>query len=58
VDLLLRLAGRQIERPAEPDARGDLREELVDRADADRRQHLPAVGLGGGGVPTHASELS
>ena len=52
VHLLLRLAGRQVDRPVEPDALGDVGEQLVDRRGADRLEHRLAVGVGGGGVAT------
>ena len=48
---------RQVQRAAEPQRLGDLLEELVDRADADRGEHLgPVVGRGGG-VAGHALRL-
>ena len=54
VHLLLGLAGRQVERPAEPDPLGDVVEQLVDRGGPDRREHRAAVVVGGGGVAAHA----
>ena len=64
VHLLLRLARRQVDRPVEPDALGDVGEQLVDRAGADGLQHRLPVGVGGGGVaaqvrlPSYASRSS
>jgi hypothetical protein len=55
VDLLLGLAGRQIQGPAEPHALGDVGEEGIDRVNADRLQHLLPVGFGGGCVAAHVS---
>ena len=43
----LREAGRQVERARQAQVRGDLGEQVVDRADADRVEHRPAVGVGG-----------
>jgi hypothetical protein len=53
VDLGLGLAVGQLERAVEPQGLGDVLEELVDRDDADGAEHLPAVLVGGGGVPAH-----
>jgi hypothetical protein len=53
VDLLLGLAGRQVERPAEPHALGHVGEQLVDRRGPDRREHRAAIVVGGGGVAAH-----
>ena len=39
-------AGGDVELALEAHALGDLREQLVDRGDADRREHLLAVGVG------------
>jgi hypothetical protein len=47
VDLGLAHPGGQLERPAQAQRGGDLLEELVDRVDADRGEHLGAV-VGGG----------
>ena len=47
VDLLLGLAGRQVERAAEPHALRHVGEEVVDRVNADRLQHLLPVGVSG-----------
>ena len=58
VDLLLRLARREVERAAEPHALGDVGEEVVDRVNADRRQHLLPVGVSGGCVAAHSEPLS
>jgi hypothetical protein len=48
--LLLGHAGRQVERPPQPDALGHDREELLDRRDADLGQHDPEVLVGERGV--------
>ena len=53
VHLLLGLAGREIDRAVEPDALGDVGEQLLDRADADASSIASPVGVGGGGVATH-----
>src|SRR4029077_19820722 len=45
-DLLLGDARRQVERPDEPQRRRDLLEEVVERGDADRAEHLPDVVVG------------
>ena len=47
VDLGLGAARLEVERPVEPQRLGDLGEQLVDRADADRVEHRLAVGVGG-----------
>ncbi|OJU80124.1 MAG: hypothetical protein BGO11_12475 [Solirubrobacterales bacterium 70-9] len=47
VDLGLAHPGGQVERPAQAQRAGNLLEELVDRVDADRGQHLGAVVRGG-----------
>jgi hypothetical protein len=57
VDLLLGLARWEIECAAEPDALGDVGEEVVDRFNTDRRQHLEPVGVGSGCVAAHVSRL-
>ncbi len=51
VDVLLGQPGGQVERAAEAHARGDLAvEDLLQRADADRREHRVEVLGGDGGV--------
>ena len=56
-DLLLRERRLEVERPPEPNAGGNLAEELVDGRDADRREHLLAVLVGQRDV-SHASSSS
>ena len=53
VDLLLGLAGGQVDRPPEPHPFGHVGEQLVDRLRADRREHRAAIVVGGGGVAAH-----
>ncbi len=54
VDLGLAHPLRQGQRAVEAQRLGDLGEELVDRVDPDRGEHLLAVGGRGGGVAAHA----
>ncbi len=46
VDLGLGEAVGEVERAIEADVRGDAVEELVDRVDADRGEHLGPLGVG------------
>src|SRR5438094_485354 len=54
VDLLLRHPGGQVKRPVQAHRRRDRLEQLADRADADRREHLADVLLRGRRVAAHA----
>ena len=59
VDVLLGQARRQLERAAEAHRLGDLAlEQLLDRADADRREHRGEVCGGDGGVAAQVTALS
>ena len=53
VHLGLGLSVRQLERAAEAESLGDVLEEVVDRADADRFEHRAAVLVGGGRIAAH-----
>jgi hypothetical protein len=56
--LLLGPAGVQRQRPGQPQARGDVGEQILDRRDADLRQHLAAVGLCGRCVARHEPSVA
>ena len=58
VDLGLALALGEVERAAEAERLGDLLEEIVDRVDADRGQHLGPVLGRCGRVTTHGYRLT
>ncbi len=53
--LLLGDAVGKVERAVEPNPFRDVGEQPVERVDADRRQHLLPVALGGRRVPAHAA---
>jgi hypothetical protein len=53
VHLRLRQARIEIQAVGEPQIRGYVGEQLGDAVDADRREHLGAVGVGGGGIAAH-----
>ena len=45
---------RELERAIEPKRLRDVGEQILDRAGADRREHLAPVVVGGGGVAGHS----
>jgi hypothetical protein len=55
--VLLRATGGQVELASQPHALGDLREQVVDRVDADRVEHLAQIPLGDSRVAAHFEDL-